>query len=57
MICNMLGCNTEAYAQVMFYHFADGSQRPHCKQIIMFCIIHAKLISQDDSMIRVQVLN
>jgi len=53
----MLGCNTEAYAQVMFYHFDKGNQRPYCKQIMRFCIIHAKLISRDDSLIRVQVLN
>jgi hypothetical protein len=52
----MLGCNTEAYAQVMFYHFEMGSSKPYCKQIMRFCIIHAKQISDDDSVIRVQVL-
>ncbi len=57
MICNMLGCDTEAYANVMFYHFEEGSSKPYCKQIMRFCIIHAKLISREDNLIRIQVLN
>ena len=52
----MLGCDTEAYAKVMFYHFEEGSSKPYRQQIMRFCINHAKQISQDDSVIRVQVL-
>ena len=28
MICNILGCDSEAYANVMFYHFEQGIQNP-----------------------------
>ena len=57
MICNVLRCNTEAYAKVMFYHFEEGSSKAYCQQIMRFCINHAKQISQEDSTIRVQVLH
>jgi len=57
MICNMLGCNSEAYANVMFYHFELGSSKAYCRQIMRFCINHAKEISRDDSSIRIQVLS
>jgi len=57
MICNMLGCNTEAYTQVMFYHFEEGSRSPYCKQIMRFCVNHTKLICREGSFVRVQVLN
>ena len=57
MICNMLGCNTEAYAKVMFYYFEEGMRKPFCKEIMRFCINHAKQISEDDVRIRLQVLN
>jgi len=50
MICNMLGCDTEAYTQVMFYHFEEGSQSPYCKQIMRFCVNHTKLICRDWSL-------
>ena len=52
MICNMLGCATEAYANVMFYHFEEGSSKHYCQQIMRFCINPAKLISRDDRFIR-----
>jgi len=53
MICNMLGCNTEAYANVMFFHFEEGFTKPFCKQIMRFCIIHTKQISAEDASIRI----
>jgi len=53
----MLGCNTEAFTQVMFYHFEIGKRKPYCKQIMRFCINCAKLISSEKSEIRIQVLN
>lgn len=56
-VCNMLGCNTEAFAKVMYYHFEDGMKRPFCKEIMRYCMNHAMQISQDDSSIKIQVLN
>ena len=53
----MLGCDTEAFVKVMFYHFEDGMKRPFCKEIMRYCQNHAMQISQDDSSIRIQVLN
>jgi len=41
----------------MFYHIENGSSKPCCKQIMRFCINHATQISDDDSMIRIQVLH
>jgi len=43
----MLGCNTEAFAQVMFWHFGEGDRKPACRQIMRFCVNHAKIISSD----------
>jgi hypothetical protein len=40
MICNMLGCDTEAYANVMFYHFEEGSSKPYCQQIMRVYLGH-----------------
>jgi len=53
----MLSCNSEAFTQVMFYHFEDGVRTPFCKEIMRFCINHAKEISRDDCHVRIQVLN
>jgi len=57
MICNALGCDTEAFTQVMFYHFGDEREnsKPLCRQIMRFCNNHAMMIS--GSTVRVQVLN
>jgi len=52
----MLGCNSEAFTQVMFYHFEEGMSKPFCKQIMRFCTNHAMEISRDDCNIRIQVL-
>ena len=57
MICNMLGCDTEAYTHVMFYHFEEGLKKPFCKEIMRFCVNHAIQISREDCSIRIQVMN
>jgi len=57
LICNMLGCNSEAFAQVMHYYFEEGVRRPFAKCIMRFCSIHAKMLTEDDCTTRVQVLN
>ena len=56
LICNMLGCNSEAFAQVMHYYFEEG-KHPFAKCIMRFCNTHAKMISEDDCTTRVQVQN
>ena len=57
MICNMLGCNTETYTNVMFYHFEKDLKKPFCKENMRFCINHAIQISSEDCSIRIQVMN
>lgn len=57
MICNMLGCNSEAFTQVMFYYFEDSMKKPFCKEIMRFCINHAKMISKENTSIRIQIMN
>ncbi|AJW71220.1 hypothetical protein NADRNF5_1539 [Nitrosopumilus adriaticus] len=57
MICNMLGCDSEAFTQVMHYYFEEGIRRPFAKCIMRFCTLHAKLLTQDDVTTRIQVLN
>ena len=47
MICNALGCDTEAFTQVMFYHYESGeNSKPICRQIMRFCNNHAIMISE-----------
>jgi len=57
MICNILGCNAEAYVKLMFYYFQENSTKPFCKEIMRVCEIHARKITAEDTNIKVQALS
>ncbi len=57
MLCNMLGCNTEDYAKVLFYYFDKGMKKPFCKETMRFCWNHVKQIASEDVDVRIKVLH
>jgi len=56
MICNILGCNAEGYVKLMYYYFDSNSKKPFCKDVVRVCENHAKKITSDDTVIRIQAL-
>ena len=56
MICNILGCSTEAYFKILYLHY-NNSKKPFAKEIMRVCENHAKMIANEDTRIQVKVLN
>ena len=56
MICNILGCSTEAYFKILYLHY-NNSKKPFAREIMIVCENHAKMIAGEDSTIQTQVLH
>ena len=56
MICNILGCNTESYFRILYCHY-NKSKIPFAKEIMRVCENHARMIADEDSEIKIQVLH
>ena len=56
MICNILGCSTEAYFKILYLHY-NNSKKPFAREIMRVCENHAKEIGQEDSTMQSQVLH
>jgi len=52
MLCNILGCNTESNFKLLYYHYLN-SKKPFAKEIMRVCENHARLITNEDSSIKV----
>ncbi len=58
MLCTVQGCDTESNRQAMVYFFEDASaKKPVCKALWRFCTNHAMMISDDNLVVRIQILN
>ncbi|WP_067960704.1 hypothetical protein [Nitrosopumilus sp. Nsub] len=56
MICNILGCNAESYFRVLYSHY-HKSKTPFAKEIMRVCENHGKMIADEDTEIKIQVLH
>jgi len=56
VLCNILGCNTEANFKVMFHHFDRFHKKPFCKEIMRVCEEHAVHLSDEDMVTKIQVM-
>jgi hypothetical protein len=56
MICNILGCSTEAYFKILYLHY-NNSKKPFAREIMRVCENHAKMIAEEDCTIQTQVLH
>ncbi len=55
--CNVWNCNTEAWLKIMEWYFCGDSKKPLCKAIWLVCHRHAKMLSDEGIVSRIQVLH
>ena len=57
VLCVVQGCDADAYFKIMFYHFDRIHKKPFCREIIMTCENHAKLLGDKNTITVIQVLS
>jgi hypothetical protein len=57
VLCNVPNCNTEAWMKIIEWYFSADSKKPLCKAIFLVCENHAKILSDDGIVSKIQVLH
>ena len=58
MICLIPYCNAEGYVLVCLYYFANKyAKKPSCRMFFRLCEKHARTISGEDIVVKIQILN
>jgi hypothetical protein len=58
MICIIPKCNAEAYILIALYYFKSKySKKPACRMFFRMCEKHARLISEEETIVKIQILN
>lgn len=58
MICLIPYCNAEAFILIGMYYFSSKySKKPVCRMFFRLCEKHARMISGDDTIVKIQILN
>jgi len=56
-VCNVWNCNTEAWLKIMEWYCSGDSKKPLCKAIWLVCERHAKMLSDEKIVSRIQILH
>jgi len=56
VLCNVWNCNTEAWLKIVEWYYGE-SKKPLCKAIWLVCEYHAKMLSDEGIVSRIQVLH
>jgi len=58
VICLIPYCNAEGYVLVALYYFVNKySKKPLCRMFFRLCEKHARQISGDTTIVKIQILN
>lgn len=49
-------CNAEGSVEMMRFYFCGKDSKPFCRDIMWYCEVHAKMITADDTNVKIQVL-
>jgi len=58
VLCIVPYCNAEAYFVIMLYYYPSRfAKKPSCKTVFRMCEKHARIISGNETVVKIQILN